>query len=500
MNKSSIAYRCILTMVVSMATSFPTFALDLFVDNDTQQIYASPGKNRVKLGSFEKKEDIEQLKASLKAEIEAELKAKQDLQSQQQKIASPEINSIEIKDSEKVVLSKVEQPAKTNNTASVSYGKNGFELRTDDDKFSLAIQNRVQARFAEPFDSDPRSLSDLDRNENSMMIRRARTKLNGNAYVPWLKYYLQYDWSQPVLRDISLKIDKYKWAQVRVGRGKVSYNNERVTSSGNQQFVNRSIVNDIFTVDRQQGIEVEGNLFSGKWYDMTYYAGAFTGTGIGERNNDDDAMMYSGRIQWNALGGEMKFSQSDIEFHEKPTLNISIAANKNKSRCTAFETDSRSCRNLTDADKTRYLSPSVGADSGGPQAGQYEIRQMMEEIHFKWNGFSLLHELHAKNIKDTVNNRETDLLGGLLQAGYFPSKVLNFFPENVEIAGRFALVDMDTDRSYDKQAELSGVINYFMEGHFNKLSLQLSRLSVEDPIKREKDAETRFWAQWDLSF
>ena len=32
-------------------------ALDLYVDNKTQQIFAEPGPNRSKLGSFEKVED-----------------------------------------------------------------------------------------------------------------------------------------------------------------------------------------------------------------------------------------------------------------------------------------------------------------------------------------------------------------------------------------------------------------------------------------------------------
>jgi phosphate-selective porin OprO and OprP len=84
--------------------------------------------------------------------------------------------------------------------ASASYGKNGFEVKTDDGKFALAIQNRIQVRYANPFDSDPRSISDLERDQSSFMIRRARTKLKGHAYWPWLKYYLQYDWSQPVFR------------------------------------------------------------------------------------------------------------------------------------------------------------------------------------------------------------------------------------------------------------------------------------------------------------
>jgi phosphate-selective porin len=298
-------------------------------------------------------------------------------------------------------------------------------------------------------------------------------------------------------------VDKYKWAQLRVGRGKVSYNNERVTSSGNQQFVNRSIVNDVFTVDRQQGIEVKGNLFPGTWHDLTYYAGIFTGLGVGERNNDDGNMMYSGRLQWNALGGEMKFIQSDIDFHEQPALNIAVAANTNQSKCTAFETDNRSCRRLVDVNAVggaRYRDPSNSTLTGA-QNGQYEIEQMMEEVHFKWKGFSLLQELHLKKIKDTLNNDEKiKLLGGFVQAGMFPHTFIDFIPSGVELAGRYAFVDMDTSRSNDKQTEFSAVINYFLAGHFNKLSVQLSRLSVEDPIVVKKNTENRLWAQWDFSF
>jgi len=486
-----------LLICASLAES--VLALDLYVDKDTQQLYAAPGPNRVSLGTFEKKEDLEQVKQKLKAEIERELKLQQTaaVPVPLDPVIKADVKTVEDVEVAQASIQQATVP-KGNVSAGISYGKNGFALHTDNGKFSLAIQNRIQTRFAEPFDSDPRTLNDLDRDENSFMIRRARTKLSGHAYVPWLKYYMQYDWSQPVLRDLSLTIDKYKWAQVRVGRGKVSYNNERVTSSGSQQFVNRSIVNDIFTVDRQQGIEVKGNLFADKWYDLTYYVGAFTGVGVGERNNDDGNMMYSGRLQWNALGGEMKFSQSDIEYHEQPALNISVAANTNRSRCTAFETDSRSCRTLTDFDaagNSRYVS------AANAQKGQYEIDQMMAEVNFKWRGFSLLHELHSKKIKDTVNNNaETKLLGGFVQAGYFPHHWFSAIPSELEIAGRYAVVDMDTDRSNDKQTEFSAVVNYFLEGHFNKLSLQLSRLSVEDPRAGQEGSENRLWAQWDLSF
>jgi hypothetical protein len=290
---------------------------------------------------------------------------------------------------------------------------------------------------------------------------------------------------------------------VRLGRGKVTYNNERVTSSGNQQFINRSIVNDIFTVDRQQGIEVKGNLFAGTWHDITYWAGAFTGEGIGERNNDDNKLMYSGRLQWNAMGGEIKFSQSDTDFHDHAALNIAFAANTNRSRCTAFETDSNSCRTITDLNslglnRYTFISPSSGQRRASN--GQYEINQMMEEINYMYKGFSFLHELHYKKIRDVVTDDEVKLLGGFVQAGYFPHGMFKIIPRELEVAGRYALVDMDTDRSNDKRSELSAAINYFFDGHSNKASVQLSRLTFEDPFRLQKAAENRLWAQWDLSF
>lgn len=369
--------------------------------------------------------------------------------------------------------------------ANLNYGKNGFEFRTENDKFSLAIQNRIQIRYSNPFDSDPRSIEDLERDESSFRIRRARTRLRGHAYWPWLKYYLQYDWSQPVLRDLNLTIDKYKWAKLWAGRGKVIYNDERVTSSANQQFVNRSIVNDIFTVDRQQGIQVFGNLFPQTWHDISYYAGIFTGLGVGEGSNDDSHMMYSGRLQWNALGGAMPFSQSDIEFHEEPALNFAFAAATNRSKCTAFQTDNRSCRDLP------------GFAPG--QDGQYRINQMMEEVRFKWLGFSLQHEMHWKEVIDSFKGegdpaRKTNFMGGLVQAGYFPHHIIPSIPKNLEFAGRYAFVDPNVNFKNDLQEEYSGVMTYFFDGHMNKVNFQVSHLVIQN------QSDQRFWLQWDLTF
>jgi len=376
----------------------------------------------------------------------------------------------------------------------VSYGKKGFELKTKDDTFALQIQSRLQFRYAYPFDSDPRSLEALDRNQSSFMVRRARLKVGGHAYWPWMRYYMQYDWSQPVLRDFYLNLGKFSWAQLRLGRGKVLYNDERVVSSGQQQFVNRSIVNDIFTVDRQQGVQVFGRISPGTWHDVTYYAGIFSGNGVTERDNDDGNMMYTGRLQWNFLGRELAFSQSDIALSEQPVASVAFAAMTNISQCTAFETDSRSCRNLPGFPDSSTASP-----------GQFRLDQMMEEFRFRWRGLSITHEYHWKQVVDTKKaesdpTRKTNLMGSYSAIGFFPHVLMPSIPKQLEIAGRYAFVDPNVGRANDIQQERAFVVNWFFNGHANKLSLEVARLTVADPSRSKDRAEERVRLQWDISF
>jgi phosphate-selective porin OprO and OprP len=474
----------IISFALNISFSSVAYALELYEDTTTNQVFTKPGSNRVKLGVYEKVEET--------AATQSKEAVKQDTPSQKASGAVlQEAQTAEAKVDQ--TAEKKQEPKKSKEKpipASVSYGKNGFEFKTDNGLFSLALQNRIQFRYAMPFDADPRSIDDLNNpDSSSFMIRRARTKIRGHVMWPWLKYYFQYDWSQPVMRDLNLTIDKYDEAKLWFGRGKVFYNDERVSSSGNQQFVNRSIVNDIFTVDRQQGVQVYGNLFPETWHDISYYAGVFSGLGVGERENDDDDMMWSGRLQWNALGGEMPFTQSDVEHHEKPALNIAVAAATNRSKCTRFETANDSCRALRG-----FEDPDDAED------GQYRINQMMEEVRFKWKGFSLLHELHWKDIRDTVNKEKTNMMGGLIQAGFFPHYFIPIIPKNLEFAGRYAFVDPNRDIDNDLQQEASGVTTYFFNGHSNKINFQVSHLMVEDPNTGIRESDERFWAQWDVSF
>ena len=98
-------------------------------------------------------------------------------------------------------------------------------------------------------------------------------KIGGHGFQPWLRYYFEVDLqpsrdyddssssSNARVIDWRLDIAKWDWGGIRVGQWKVDLNRERVDSSGRQQFVERSIANRVFTMDRQVGISLEVTYF-----------------------------------------------------------------------------------------------------------------------------------------------------------------------------------------------------------------------------------------------
>ncbi len=368
----------------------------------------------------------------------------------------------------------------------VRYSK-GLEITSGDGNYRAHIELRFQGRFSHPFDSDPRDAGDFAAPEESTFeVNRGRLKIGGHAYRPWLGYYLEYDFPSSRLLDFRLTLSKLEWLQLRVGQGKAIYSAERVVSSGKQQFVERSIVNREFTLDRQQGVQLFGRLLEGTPGDSWYWLGVFSGNGRGA-GNDDDHLMWMGRYQWNFLGRDPKFSMSDVERHSRPAAYLALAAATNRSAFTRFSS--------AGGDQLD------GFEDGEP--GRYDVDQWLAELAFKRRGFSLLSEYHEKRIEDLFatdpDAARTRLEGGYLQAGYFFHEILSKVPEELELAARWAFVDPDASRSDDRRHELTLAVNWFFAGHRNKLTLDASRLSLEVPGGAEL-AENRIRLQWDVSF
>lgn len=367
----------------------------------------------------------------------------------------------------------------------IGYSSKGFELKSSDNLYKLQIQSRLQFRFATPDDQDPITFDDYDEDGTHLFkINRARLKVGGNAYKTWLKYYWEYDMVNSNLLDFRVMVEKWKWLSLKFGQWKLEYSRERRISSGEQQLVDRSIINRPFTVDRQQGVELYGRLDGKSLLDFSYWAAVLTGTGRGNNSNDDGHFMYFGRLQWNPLGEDMGFESSDMDHHGKPAAIIAIAGVTNRSPYTRF-------------------SSSGGGELLGfedAENGQYRVEQYNLETAFVYKGITWQSEWHHKKIIDMHNDVPDRLLKGYyLQAGYYPQGDIPWWPKPLEIAARYSSYIPDSYLDQDHQDELSCALNWFFRGHKNKLTAEVSHFDYEQ-FDRQVDRKWRFRVQWEVSF
>ena len=364
----------------------------------------------------------------------------------------------------------------------VEYGEKGLEIASPDRSWSFEPEFQVQLRFSDPFDDDPRTVADVDSPPGSdFEIRRARFKLDAQLGAEWLMLYSQTDLDGPVQLDLRVTIEPDEAFGVRLGQWKAEYNRERSDSSSSQQFVDRSIVNREFTIDRQQGAMLFGRLGRGSAADVSAWAGVFGGEGRGHFN-DGGEPMYLARLQWNPNGRVLDFSQSDVGRRAEPASSIAVAAVRNRSRYTRFSSDGGG--NLDS-----FVTGEID---------QYEVKQWVVESALQWRGFSWQQEWHEKSVEDRVAGATTRLRGLYAQAGYFLHEAWSGWPEPLELALRYATVDPDVDHADDRRDELTFGANWYFNDHRHKLNADVSRLEVDDPDGAAHDWRVRL--QWDVSF
>lgn len=371
--------------------------------------------------------------------------------------------------------------------ADISYQDKGFTFQTSDNRFKMQIQGRIQPRFASPSDSQPTALDDYytyTESGNEMGINRARLKINGHAYQPWLKFQIEHDFVNSTLLTYAIKLEKYDWLKFKTGQWKFEYSRERSISSGGQQMLDRSIINRIFTIDRQQGAAIYGNVGGDSSANFSYWLGIGTGNGRSANSDDGGDPLYYGRLQWNMTGSEFGFKASDLKYSESPKAAVAVAYSTNESAFTRF-------------------SSSGGGQLEGFARGtnnRYKINQYNVDFALMYRGLSAQGEYHEKTI--TINasgDPDVDYRGYYIQAGYFGYKAFSWWPKPLEVAVRYATYEQVDNALDEEHFENAIAANWFFNGHRNKLTADVTRFSMDQTDIGSID-ETRFRLQWDLSF
>ncbi|MBT8050183.1 MAG: hypothetical protein KJO70_03240 [Gammaproteobacteria bacterium] len=107
-------------------------------------------------------------------------------------------------------------------------------------------------------------------------------------------------------------------------------------------------------------------------------------------------------------------------------------------------------------------------------------------------------EGHYKLIDDRKSGETTDLHGAYFQAGLFPSTLSDGWPTALEFAARAAYVHPGQVQG-DDNTELTLAANGFFNGHRNKLTTDISWLTIDEGSTPRAASDWRFRIQWDIS-
>ena len=360
--------KLMLAMTVALTASVTTsaFALDLYVDTKTKQIFTEPSKGRQKLGAFEKvdetahsanlinQEHVAQAVKSEKTEIH---KIEQDL----------ELKGNEIKALEEHIAANKESVAKNDEKWFNKISMRGYtQLR-----YNQPLSGDREARGK--FDPEMKSPGDSGIKDNGgFTFRRVRLVFSGdiNDYV---SLYIQPDFASNVgdsqqhfaqLRDAyaDLAFDKKHEYRIRAGQSKVAFGWENLQSSQNRLALDRNdALNSAVPSERDLGLfaywapsEVQK-----LWKDLSKKGlktsgdygilglGVYNGQGVNKAETNDDLYLVAHStypIELNFLGS----------FFKGQVLEIGADAISGKFNTTTADMTLLDGRKLlkTDIDKT----------------------------------------------------------------------------------------------------------------------------------------------------
>ena len=184
---------------------------------------------------------------------------------------------------------------------------NGITFRPRNNLFEVTMRFRMQNLLAFNFDNDF-TLTQAD-----ARVKRLRLRFDGYIYSPKLVYSIQlgfthYDsedlpnGSKNIIRDaIVYYVPNAVW-NIGFGQTKIKANRARINSSSALQFVDRSIVNSEFNIDRDFGFFGELNPLRGDGFNISAKASITSGEGRNWGTSKKGGFAYTGRLELYPFG------------------------------------------------------------------------------------------------------------------------------------------------------------------------------------------------------
>lgn len=357
----------------------------------------------------------------------------------------------------------------------------GLTVESADGEFKLSTRVRGQLRYEA-------HLSDGDPVEHSVRIRRARLVFDGNFFGKDNTFKMElavapndlgmtaaeegsdepireknFRVSRSPLLDLYFQFKQLRDLNVRAGQYKIPFSRQRVISSGDLMFVDRSIVNSEFTLDRDLGFDFRSKDLFGLDGKLRYYAGLYTGEGHSSFNNHPVSTAAHGfglnallRLEYLPLGPFEDYKESTLKQPTTPGLALGGS--------------------IAHVGKAAGVKGVLGRSP--EDGGTTDMVVAEADAIFKYRGFSAQTEfMHRKGERNNDGEGTIEAArngwGLTGQAGYL-------LPCGFEVAARHSAIRGRGATSLSDSNETGGALSYYLAGHPYKIQADYLRKYSED--------------------
>lgn len=342
------------------------------------------------------------------------------------------------------------------------FGK-GLQFIAQDSSWSMKFGARFQTLYEGTLDRNTDDYND------KLLVKRARLKFDGFVFNPNLTFQIQLgltngdikagqiDQSGNTAGIIYDAVLQWKFAknwELWFGQAKLPGNRERVISSQKLQFVDRSLVNKRFNIDRDTGIQLRHKNKIGDFVVKEIFSISM-GEGRNIIDNNVGGYDYTGRIEILPLGeftGKGDYFGSDLKREPSPRLAIGLT----------YDFNDRAGR------QRGQLGDFISDISGNQLTNN--LRTFFADAMFKYNGWSIMTEYANKSAAKDIATWGTGE-GFEIQVGYL-------LVSNFEIAGRYTQIDPDDPifSSLTEETEYTLGLSKYIVGHNLKVQSDFSSI------------------------
>ena len=380
-------------------------------------------------------------------------------------------------------------------TTNNKFGEGLYNVVAKDNSYSMKFALRIQSLYTGEWNIN--DSAGMSQGTSQFLIRRARLKFGGHAYSPKLKYKVEIGLTN---RDISgasshtkgaprLILDAvvmwnfYKNVTLWAGQTKLPGNRERVVSSANLQFVDRSKLNSNYNIDRDMGAQLRHHFKLGESFTVREMLSVSQGEGRNVTDANLGGYQYTSRVEilpFGSFASKGDYVGSSVKREEKPKLALG----------GTYDMHNRAVK--TKSNQGSYMENDEGYF-------ETDIVTVFGDMMFKYGGFSLMAEYAARSAaQDSSMNSDQTKTGDVVAVGTGMNFQMGYmFKNNWEVAGRYTLIEWDKDiTGKEAQTQYTLGVGKFFKGHKLKVQSDVTySTTIDDP-----DSELIYRLQFDLHF